>query len=148
MCQQELGQRNPSDQRLGFVLDRASPGIFPVNPVELAKVPRGLSMPQTTYHTQDLGIPCDHMGSRSNKASWTGSLWAFILNQEAEVRLRPQGTFPARGELASREGSDPRTQEVDQSSRILDTFPAIGEFTCRECSDHCYSGESWTTQEC
>jgi hypothetical protein len=46
------------------------------------------------------------------------------------------GTFPARGESASREGSDPRNQEVDLSSRLLWTFPARGEFACRECSDH------------
>ena len=50
----------------------------------------------------------DHMGGRSNRASWTGSLQAFIFSQEAELRPRPLGTFPARGELASREGSDPR----------------------------------------
>ena len=84
------------------------------------------------------------MGSRSNRASWTGSLQAFILSQEAELRPRPLGTFLARGELASREGSDPRNQEVDLSSRLLCTFPARGELACRECSDHWDSGESWT----
>jgi hypothetical protein len=52
----------------------------------------------------------EHMGHRSNRAFWTGSLWAFILSQEAELILRPLCTFPAREELASREGSDPRTQ--------------------------------------
>ena len=64
------------------------------------------------------------MGCRSNRASWTGSLLAFIFSQKAELRPRPLGTFLARGESAKREGSDPRTQEVDQSSRLLDTFPA------------------------
>jgi hypothetical protein len=59
------------------------------------------------------------MGGRSNRASWTGSIWAFILSQETELRHRPLGTFPARGELASREGSDLKTQEVDLSSRFL-----------------------------
>ena len=59
------------------------------------------------------------MGGRSNRASWTGSLRAFILIQETELRPRPLGTFPARGELDSREGSDPGTQEVDLSSRLL-----------------------------
>ena len=76
------------------------------------------------------------MGSRSNRASWTGSLLAFILSQEAELRPRPLGTFPTRGESASREGSDPGTQEVDLSSRLLGTFPARGELACRECSAH------------
>jgi hypothetical protein len=40
--------------------------------------------------------------------------------------LRPRllGTFLARGGLASREGSDLRTQEVDQNSRLLDNFLA------------------------
>ena len=69
----------------------------------------------------------EHVGGRSNRASWTGSLPAFILSQEAELRPRPLGTFLARGELAYREGSDPRTQEVDLSSRLLGTFPARGE---------------------
>jgi hypothetical protein len=84
------------------------------------------------------------MGSRSNRASWTGSLWAFIFRQETALRPRPLGTFPARRVPASREGSDPRTQEVDLSSRILCTFPARGELACRECSDHWDSGESWS----
>ena len=84
------------------------------------------------------------MGSRSNRASWTGCLQAFILSQETELRPRPLGTFLARGESAYRESSDPRTQEVDQSSRLLDTCPARGELACRECSEHWNSGESWT----
>ena len=84
------------------------------------------------------------MGSRSNRASWTGSLWAFILSQETELRPRPLGTFPARGKLASREGSDSRTQELDLSSRSLCTFPARGELACRVCSDHWDSGKSWS----
>ena len=83
------------------------------------------------------------MGGRSNRASWTGSLWAFIFSQEAGLRPRPLGTFLARKELASREGSDPWSQEVDLSSRLLCTFPARGELAYRECSDHWDSGESW-----
>ena len=43
------------------------------------------------------------------------------LSQEKELRPRPLGTFLAREESAYREVSDPRTQEVDQSSRLLDT---------------------------
>ena len=72
------------------------------------------------------------MGDRSNRASWTGSLQAFILSQESELRPRPLDTFLSRGELANREGSDPKTQEVDQSSRLLDTCPVRGELACRE----------------
>jgi hypothetical protein len=89
-------------------------------------------------------IAGEHVGDRSNRASWTESLWAFILSQEAELRPRPLGTFLSRGESAYREGSDPRSQEVDQSSRLLDTYPARGELAFRECSDHWDSGESWT----
>jgi hypothetical protein len=55
---------------------------------------------------------------RSNRASWTGFCRAFILTQEAELRPRPLCTFLARGKSVYREGSDPRTQEVDQSSRL------------------------------
>jgi hypothetical protein len=54
------------------------------------------------------------------------------------------GTFPDREELASREDSDLRNQEVDLSSRLLCTFPAGGELACREFSDHWDSGENWT----
>jgi hypothetical protein len=61
------------------------------------------------------------VGDRSNRASWTGSLQAFILSQEAELRHRPLGTILVRGDSAYREGSDTWTQEVDQSSRLLDT---------------------------
>jgi hypothetical protein len=43
------------------------------------------------------------------------------------MRRRPLGEFLSRGELAYREGSDPRTQEVDQSSRLLDNCPERGE---------------------
>ena len=50
------------------------------------------------------------MGSRSNRASWTGFLQAFILSQEAKLRLRPLGTFPVRGESTSRKGFNSRTQ--------------------------------------
>jgi hypothetical protein len=47
------------------------------------------------------------MGHRSNRASWTGSLSAFIFSQEVELIVRPLCTFPARGELASTECSVP-----------------------------------------
>jgi hypothetical protein len=52
----------------------------------------------------------EHVGGRSNRAYWTGSLQEFILSKEAELRPRPLGTFLARGESVSREGSDSRTQ--------------------------------------
>ena len=45
----------------------------------------------------------------------------LILSQEAVLRPRHLGTFIARGESAYREGSEPRTQEVDQSFRLLET---------------------------
>jgi hypothetical protein len=67
------------------------------------------------------------MVRRSNRASWTVYLRAFILSQEAELRPRTLGIFPSRGESDSRESSDPGTQEVDLSSKLLSTFPAKGE---------------------
>ena len=76
------------------------------------------------------------MGNRSNRASWTGFLWAFIHSQEAELRPRPLDTFLARGEWTYREDSDPRTQEVGQSARLLDTCPERGELACKEFSNH------------
>ena len=82
------------------------------------------------------------MGGRSNRASWTDSLQAFFLSQEAELRSRPLGTFPIRGELDSRDGTDSGTQEVDLSSRLLCTV-SRRELACRECTDHWDSGESW-----
>jgi hypothetical protein len=58
----------------------------------------------------------EHVGGRSKKASWIGSLRAFILNQKTELKSRPLGTLQARGEWTSREVSDPRTKEVDLNS--------------------------------
>jgi hypothetical protein len=80
------------------------------------------------------------MGNSSKRASWTGYFQAFILSQEVELRHRPLGTFLARGEWNYRETSDPRTQAVNQSSRLLDTCPVRAEVACRECSDHWDSG--------
>ena len=67
----------------------------------------------------------EHVSSRRNKPSWTGSL--------LEAELRTLGTFFAffARELASREGSDPESQEVDLSFRLLGTFPTRGELACR-----------------
>jgi hypothetical protein len=87
------------------------------------------------------------LGDRSNRASWSGSHRAFILIQEAELRPIPLGTFLARGELAYRESSDPRTQEVDQSSRLLDTCPEREELAYRECSDN-WNSRELDSQEC
>jgi hypothetical protein len=84
------------------------------------------------------------MGNRNNRASWSGSHQVFILSQEAELRPRPLGTFLASEESAYKKSSDSRTQEVDQSSRLLNTCPERGELACRECPDHWNSGESWT----
>jgi hypothetical protein len=114
--------------------------------VNRAKGPKGLSTPQDPQHAQDLVITRENMSDRSNRASWTGFHRAFILKQEAEMRPRPLGTFLAREVLAYRESSDPRTQEVNQNSRILDTCTAGGEVDCRECTDHWDSGKSWTTR--
>ena len=141
---------NTPNQQLGFLLVGTSPTPSWVRTQQ--RVPRS---PEDSPHHRPLSTARilgslrpvytgEHMGGRSNRASWTGSIWAFILSQETELRHRPLGTFPARGELASREGSDPRTQEVELSSRLLGTFPARGELACRECSDHWDSGESWT----
>jgi hypothetical protein len=49
--------------------------------------------------------------------------------------------------LASREGADLWTQEVDLSSRLLYTFPARGELSYREFSGHWDSRESWTSRK-
>ena len=86
------------------------------------------------------------MGDRSNRASWTGSFWAFILSQEAELRPRPLGTFLTRGEWVYREGSDFRTQKVDLSARLLGIFPVREELACRENSDTWDSRESWNSR--
>jgi hypothetical protein len=137
LCQQKQGQRKPAKSVAGVcsslnqlhtILDRSSAG---------PSTPRILGSLRPIYAGE-------HVGLRSNRASWTGSLQAFILSQEAELRPRPLGTFPDREESASRESSEPRTQEADLSSRLLGTFPARGDFACKEYSDHWDSGESWT----
>ena len=55
------------------------------------------------------------MGQGNDRPSWTGP---FILSQEEELKPIPLCTFPARGELFFREGSDPGTQ-VRSPSCIL-----------------------------
>ena len=134
LCQKEQGQRKPirpvAGVHSGWHQLHAILGTNSTGP----STPRILG----SLRPVDAG---EHMGNRHNRESWTGSLWAFILSKELELRPRTLGTFSIR-ELASREGSDSRNQEVDLSSRLLGTFPARGEFACRECSDHWDSGES------
>ena len=70
-------------------------------------------------------------GCRSKRASQKGSFRAFICSQEAELSPRLLCTFPARGESASREGSDPRTQVrlpscIQGSLRDQSTWRAAG----------------------
>jgi hypothetical protein len=60
--------------------------------------------------SQRPGLPGECKGHRSNRAFWTRFLRAFIFSQEAELRPRPLGTFPTRGESASSVRSDPGTQ--------------------------------------
>jgi hypothetical protein len=80
------------------------------------------------------------MGLRSNRASWTGSLQAFIISQEAELRTRSLATFPARGKTASREGFDPRTQVRAPSCIRVSQRPIhTGELT-----GHRSNRTSWT----
>jgi hypothetical protein len=77
-----------------------------MNPEEGVKVPRGLSTPQdpSTPRTSE---SLESTWVRSNRASWTGSLWAFIFSQEVELRPRPLGTLLARGEPAYRRALTP-----------------------------------------
>ena len=66
------------------------------------------------------------MGDRSNRALWTGSLRAFILSQEAELRPRPLGIFPTRGELTYRESSNHWYSVESWTPRIADTTRLTG----------------------
>ena len=70
-----------------------------------------MNLPKNFIHCSEEGM-CRkaHAHSRSNRGSWTQSYGALILSQEVELILSPLCTFPARGELASRECSDPGTQ--------------------------------------
>jgi hypothetical protein len=105
-----------------------------------------LNMPK---HTQDLGIIETSLHRRARGQQKQHSFLDSVslgLHPQPGGRAETQtpGHLSYRGESASREGSDPRTQEVDLSSRLLCTFPARGELPGRECSDHWDSGESWT----
>jgi hypothetical protein len=52
------------------------------------------------------------MGHRSNRASWTGSLLAFIFSQEENLSSRHACSFSARGEsLPAESALTTRTQE-------------------------------------
>jgi hypothetical protein len=55
---------------------------------------------------QRSGCTGEHVGCRSNRASWAGPFWDFIFSHEAELRPRPLHIFPTSGESACREGSD------------------------------------------
>ena len=106
LCQQEQGQRKLAQPATGVHFGQHQPlAILSANSAG-PSTPRILGSLRPVYTGE-------HVDSRSNIASWKVSLRAFILSQEAELRPRPLGTFPARGESGSREGSDPRTQEVD-----------------------------------
>ena len=137
LCQQEKGQRKPAQPASVVCSIQCQPYTISGTNSASPSVPRVLGSLRQVY----VG---EHVGSRRNRASWTGSLPAFILSQETELRPRTLGTFLARGESSYRESSDPRTQEVDQSSRLLDICPKRGEFAYTECFDHWNSGESWT----
>jgi hypothetical protein len=50
-------------------------------------------------------------GHRSNIASWIGSLQAFILSKEAELRPRPLGNLLARRDLGPESALTTVTQE-------------------------------------
>jgi hypothetical protein len=137
LSQQKQGQRNQSEAGV-LSNQHQSLAILGVNSAGTS-TPRILGSLRPVYAG-------DQVGSRSNRASWAGSLQVFLLSQETELRQRPLGTFPSRRELASREGTDLRTQEVDLSSRILCTFPARRELESRKCFEHWDSGEFWTTR--
>jgi hypothetical protein len=73
-------------------------------------------------------ITGEHVGGRSNIASWTGSLQAFILSQEAKLRLRPLGTFLARGESTGRATGRALTPELRRWIRAPEFWaPALQE---------------------
>jgi hypothetical protein len=54
---------------------------------------------------------------QKQQSSWDRVLWAYICSQEVEMILSPLCTFPARGEIASWECSDTKTQRSSLFSR-------------------------------
>jgi hypothetical protein len=50
------------------------------------------------------------MGHRSKRASWIGSLQAFIFSQEVDLRSRPLCTFPAKESLPAESALNTGTQ--------------------------------------
>jgi hypothetical protein len=63
----------------------------------------------------DTKLNYNHSGAH-RQSSWDRALQAYTCIQEVELFHSPLCTFPARGELASREFSDPRTQGRSQFS--------------------------------
>jgi hypothetical protein len=107
LCQHEQGQRNtpPPSSSLDF--------FWWLQPTWQALVHPG---------------SWDYWDQSTQKSKWAaeatellGQGRALFLSQEVELRPRTLGTFLARGELVSREGSDP--QEVDLSSRLSRHLP-------------------------
>ena len=83
-------------------------GSFRLAPVQCYLVPAQIHLVSQVSHRPI--CTGEHAGHRSKRASWTRSLRAFILSQEAELRPRLLYTFPARGESTFREGSHPGNQ--------------------------------------
>jgi hypothetical protein len=99
LCQQEQGQRKPAQPAAGVLSGLNQPHIILDGNSAGPSTSRILGSLKPVYARE-------HISHRSNRASWTQSLQAFILSQEAELRPRALGTIPARGEIAFREWSD------------------------------------------
>jgi hypothetical protein len=101
LCQQEKGQRKPAQPASVVCSIQCQPYTISGTNSASPSVPRVLGSLRQVY----VG---EHVGSRRNRASWTGSLPAFILSQEAELRQRSLGTFLARGQSALQGGCWPQ----------------------------------------
>jgi hypothetical protein len=126
LCQQEQGQRNPARPEAGIHSGRGQPHQL------LHEPGRGCLGHQRTLHTAgNLAHPGppDHL-----RAIEATKLLSQGLHPQPGGRAETQtsGHFPCQRRVyreslqAYRESSDPRTQEVDQSSRLLDTCPGRG----------------------
>jgi hypothetical protein len=174
LCQQEQGQRNSAQAEAGILASpaifswthqrlEATKGPRVLSTPQDLRINSGSVVSGTQQQLQRIvegpvtaGIATKEprptrgwdpflSGPAPPSSAWTQP-GALRAPEDSPCRRTPStlSTLLGRGESTYRKGSDPRTQKVDQSSRLLDTCSTRGEFACRECSDHWDSGGSWT----
>jgi hypothetical protein len=120
--------------------------LGPAQPSSTWTQPRARGPQRTLHAPGPLGHPEPHDHWRAcGQQSFLDRVPSGLHPQPGgRAKTQTPDDLPCQRRVSLQEGIDPKSQEVDQSSRLLDTCPARQVLACRECSDHWDSGESWT----